>query len=98
MNIPIISLEVQGMKHTMKLALMEHAALLDKSIQQAVEDYCTEGNIQAIVQREARLQPDAALKEEVRRFFDWSGQGRAAVREAVMEALNERYPLKREGE
>ncbi len=98
MNIPIISLEVQGMKHTMKLALMEHAALLDKSIQQAVEDYCTEGNIQAIVQREARLQLDAALKEEVRRFFDWSGQGRAAVREAVMEALNERYPLKREGE
>ncbi len=98
MNIPIISLEVQGMKHTMKLALMEHAALLDKSIQQAVEDYCTEGNIQAIVQREARLQLDAALKEEVKRFFDWSGQGRAAVREAVMEALNERYPLKREGE
>ena len=98
MNIPIISLEVQGMKRTMKLALMEHAALLDKSIQQAVEDYCTEGNIQAIVQREARLQLDAALKEEVRRFFDWSGQGRAAVREAVMEALNERYPLKREGE
>ena len=98
MNIPIISLEVQGMKHTMKLALMEHAALLDKSIQQAVEDYCTEGNIDAIVRREARLQLDAALKEEVKRFFDWSGQGRAAVREAVMEALNERYPIVRDGE
>jgi hypothetical protein len=97
-NIPIISLEVQGMRHTMKLALMEHAALLDKSIQQAVEDYCTEGNIHAIVRREANLQLDAALKEEVKRFFDWSGQGRAAVREAVMEALNERYPLNREGE
>lgn len=98
MNIPIISLEVQGMKHTMKLALMEHAALLDKSIQKAVEDYCTEGNINAIVRREAQLQLDAALKEEVKRFFDWSGQGRAAVREAVMEALHERYPVKREGE
>lgn len=92
MNVPIISLEVQGMKNTMKLALMKEAALLDAAIQKAVEDYCTEENINSIVRREAMQQLDVALKQEVQDFFQWSGAGRAAVREAVTEFLNDRYP------
>ena len=94
MNIPIISLEIQGMRHTIKTALMREAALLDASIQKAVDDYCTEGNINDIVRREARLQLDAALKEEVKNFFSYSGPGRQAVRESVLEYLSDRYPAK----
>jgi hypothetical protein len=97
-SIPIIRLEVEHMKYTMLTALTQHAALMDKSIQQAVEEYCTEENINAIVNREASAQLESALKEEVRSFFSFSGQGRAAVREAVIEALNERYPLRLDGE
>jgi hypothetical protein len=95
---PIIRLEVEGMKRTMLLALTEQAALMDKSIQQAVEDFCTEGNIDAIVRHEAQLQLNAALKEEVKSFFLWNGKGRAAVREAVIEALSQRFPDNLESE
>jgi hypothetical protein len=94
MNLPIIKLEVQSMAHTMKTMLTQHAAQVDADLQQAVESYCAEGNIARVVREEARRQLDMALKEEVRRFFDFSGPGRLAVREAVTEFLNERYPLK----
>ena len=98
LNVPIIRLEVEGLKRTMLLALTEHVALMDKSLQQAVQDYCTEYNIDYIVRREAELQLDAALKEEVGRFFAFNGSGRAAVRQAVTETLEQRYPNNLEGE
>ncbi len=87
-SVPIIRLQVENLKHTMFLALTEHAALMDKSIQQAVEEFCTDGHIDAIVRREAQLQLDAVVKEEVGSFFR-NGPGRAAVRQAVTEALEQ---------
>lgn len=92
MNIPIITLEVQGMKHTIQVALMREAAALDKGVQDALDRLCTEENISRIVQEEARRQIEIALKEEVKNFFNWSQAGRLAVREAVHEHLNRMYP------
>jgi hypothetical protein len=92
MNIPIISLEIQGMKNTIKTALAEQAALMDKHIQDALEKLCTEDSVAAIVEAEARKQIELALKEEVQNFFRWSSNGRAAVREAVHEHLSRMYP------
>jgi hypothetical protein len=82
----------------MTLALTQHAALIGKSIQQAVEEFCADGHIDAIVRREAQLQLDAVLREEVQQFFLPNGPGRAAVRQAVTEALEQRYPNNLEGE
>lgn len=77
MDIPIISLEIQDMKSTIKAAL---------------DKLCTEENVARIVEDEARRQIEAALKEEVGNFFHWSSAGRAAVREAVHEHLSRMYP------
>ena len=71
---------------------MKEMVALDSAVQKAVEDYCSEENINAIVRREAIAQVDAVLKEEVRNFFNWSNAGRLAIREAVTEHLNERFP------
>lgn len=93
MNIPIIRFEVQGMKHSMILALSEHAAKMDASIQRAVEDFCTPENIDAVVRATAKEALDMAVREEVRNFFGYGKAGRAAVREAVQHWLNEVYPM-----
>ena len=37
MNIPVIKLEVESMKYTVVTALQQHAALMDSSIQAAVD-------------------------------------------------------------
>ncbi len=91
MNIPIIKLEVQGMKYAIHTALAEHSLLMDKSIQAAVEEYCTPGNIDRIVKAEAMQALDAAVKEEVRSFFGYGAVGRKAVREAVHHWLNKEF-------
>lgn len=96
MNLPIITLEIQGMKNTIKHALMEQATAMDKGIQDALERLCTEENVSRIVEEEARTQIQAALKEEVASFFRWSNAGRAAVREAVHEHLARMYPERSE--
>ena len=89
MNIPIIRLEVEGMKRTILRALADHSMRIDASVQAAVETYCTEGNISVVVREEVKRQLDAAVKEEVRNFFQYSKPGRQAVREAVIRYLNE---------
>lgn len=92
MNIPIITLEIQGMKQTIKTALMQEAAALDNAVQAALDKLCTEEQIAAIVERTARGEIEAALKEEVQNFFRWNNAGRAAIREAVNEHLARMYP------
>ncbi len=89
MNIPIIRLEIEGMKRTLMRALPEHAAEMDASVQAAVEAYCTPENIGAIIEKAVKDALDAAVKEEVRTFFQWSNPGRLAVREAVIKHLDE---------
>lgn len=81
------------MRHTMVMALTEHAALIDADIKKAVDAYCQPDNIAAVVKQAATQAIDAALKEEVRSFFSWNGDGRAAVRAAVQESLLRQYPV-----
>ena len=89
MNVPIIRLEVERMKETIMMALADHSARIDADVQAAVDAYCTEGNVSAVVCEEVRRQLDAAVKEEIRNFFQWSKPGRQAVKEAVYQHLAE---------
>ena len=89
MSIPIIRLEVERMKQTILQALPQHAAAMDASVMAAIEAYCTPKNIDSIVRQAATEALNAAVKEEVRNFFQYSKPGRQAVREAVTKHMNE---------
>ena len=97
MNIPVIRLEVQGMKHMIYAALTHETAAIDSGIKAALEKLCTGENVSRIVQEEDRRQIEAALKEEVQNFFRYSNSGRLAVREAVHQHLDRMYPQKNDG-
>lgn len=96
MNVPVISLEIQSLRHTIKKALTEHAAQMDADLQKAVDDYCREGNISQIIRETARREIDAAVKEEVQQFFRYSQPGREAIRQAVQEHMDEMFPVNKE--
>jgi hypothetical protein len=89
MNIPTIRLEVERMKQTILNALPEHAAVMDAMVMAAIEAYCTPEKLGSIVRLAATEALNDAVKEEVRDFFQYSKPGRQAVREAVIEYLNE---------
>jgi hypothetical protein len=88
-TVPIIRLEVERMKYSILQALPQHAAALDASVQAAIEAFCTPENIDSIIRGAAMEHLNAAVKEEVRDFFRESNPGRQAVREAVLQHLNE---------
>lgn len=92
MNVPIITLTVEGMQQTVRQALLAHAATMSQEIQIAVDQYVTPENIQAVVDSSVRKHIDECLREAVKDFFGWSGAGRQAVRDAVLQRLNEQYP------
>lgn len=91
-HIPLIRLEVEGMRHTLVTALTQHQAMLDEELVKAVNTYCEPDNISRIIQEMAREELGRAIAEEVENFFR-RGNGRAAVAKAVKQALlnNETY-------
>jgi hypothetical protein len=85
MNIPIIRLEVEGMKYAIKTALTQHAFEIDTYIQEAVDQYCSDDNLRQVVTAQARAAIESSVKDEIDRFF--RGAGRKAVADAVTAAL-----------
>lgn len=85
-SIPIIRLEVEGMRHAIVTALTDHQATLDADIQAAVTAYCTPDNIGRVVQQHVSRELQTAVVAAVERFFRWGG-GREAVESAVTEAI-----------
>jgi hypothetical protein len=90
MSTPIIKLQVDFMKSTMLRHLSEEALKMDFMVQQAVEAYCSEENLKAILNVEVKQAMDEAVREEVRSFFNGTRAGRLAVREMVIRHLDER--------
>jgi len=93
MNLPIIKLEIQGMRHTIATALSQHSAAMDADVQREIEAFCSEGSITRIIQDIVRREVTAAVTEEVQNFFRYSRPGRQAIREAVQQHLDEQFPL-----
>ena len=89
MQLPIIRLEVEGMRRTISAALAEHAVQMDEDIRQAVDEYCTPENLRMVVKNAAWVHLQAAIKEEVKAFFSY-GDGRKAVAAAVKESIRDR--------
>jgi hypothetical protein len=91
MTIPIIRLEIEGMKATVCTALTQYAAKMDADIQHAVNSYCESGNLERVVREAATNALDAVVKEEVRYLFSHGSIGRKAVKEAIQEWMEDYY-------
>lgn len=89
MNVPIITLQVEGMKHAVSVALSKYTATLDKQVQEAVDKYCEPENIRYVVSTAATAAIDAAVKECVKGFFGYGGKGRKYIKEEVERRLTE---------
>jgi hypothetical protein len=89
MSAPAISLTVEGMRHTLKVALSKYTAELDQMVQEAVDKYCEPENIRFVVSQAASHAIDAAVKEGIKGFFGYGGKGRKYILEEVERRLTE---------
>ncbi|MNQ58436.1 hypothetical protein D3C85_726420 [compost metagenome] len=85
--VPIIRLELEGMRHSMLMAFSEHQGILEDEVRAAVENYCTHENLSLIIQAEAKRCLDAAVKRAIGDYFSY-GEGKESVKAAVLEMIN----------
>lgn len=83
----IIRLEVEGMKHSVQVALSEYALQRDADIQKAIEHACSPANLARIIEDAARKAITECVADEMRRHFQY-GPGRDAVREVIATTLS----------
>jgi predicted metalloprotease len=93
MRQPIIKLEVGFMKSTMVRHLSDETAKVDSMVAKAVEAYCSDENLQHVIDEEVKLALNAAVREEIRDFFSSTRSGRQAVREMVVRHLDAKARL-----
>lgn len=91
MNLPIVRIEIESMRHSLKAMLSEHAQALDESMRQAVDEALKPENVAQFLQEQVRIQMRAAISDEIQRAFGYTSAGRAAIREAVMLHLEEQF-------
>lgn len=85
-GMPVIRLEIEGMKHTIMHAMTQHLAQMDADIQAVVENLCTPARILEVITTTAQKEIDQVVKAEVERFYRY-GKGQEAVKQAVARAL-----------
>jgi hypothetical protein len=86
---PIIRMEVDGMRYSIIKALTNHAVEMDGQIQSAVDKYCTPENMARVIDAAAKTEIDNAIKAAIEQFYRY-GDGRKAIASAVAEALKDR--------
>lgn len=93
MNMPIIRFELEGIKHSLYVALSEYSLQMDEQLKEALEKYFTPDNIQRVIDQEVWRTLDIVIKEEVIKFFREDNEGRKIIATAVKEKLlnNETY-------
>lgn len=89
MNLPIVRLELEGMKESIVMAFSEYALKMDADVQSAVAAICTPENLTAMVTKYAKDAIDSAIRQEISNFYNY-GLGREVIRKAVNETLAER--------
>jgi predicted methyltransferase MtxX (methanogen marker protein 4) len=89
MAIPIIRLEVEGIKHTVEVALSEYSASMDADIQLAIADALTPEHVLSVVSSEVQKHMDAAIRTAVESFFRYNGSGAEFIKNAVHARLEQ---------
>jgi hypothetical protein len=84
---PIIRLEIEGMKHSVAVALTEYAARMDADVQAAIERACEPHRLVEAIQVAASKAIDDTIKSEIDTFFRY-GDGRRAIKAAVEAQLS----------
>ena len=82
MEIPIIKLEVQGMKKTIMHALTQHAAMMDEDIKDAVDRVCTSEYVSNLVAEVTQKEMTDAIERQIKYFYSY-GEGYELIRQAV---------------
>lgn len=86
---PVLRIELESMRHTLKLAISEHLSSMDEIIQKEIDRVCTSENVASIVAQAADQEIKDTISDAVHYFYRY-GPGREAIFAVIRETLSER--------
>ncbi len=86
MTVPVIRLEIAGMKQAVAVALTQYAARMDADIQAAVDRVCTTEHITRLIDDVVRQEIDAGVKSALHSYFAY-GDGHKEIEKIVAGTL-----------
>lgn len=87
-SMPVVNVELQGMKLNIKHAIIERQGWLDEWLAQQLDEMLTPERLEADLKRQARDIIDRIVREEIEQFYRY-GDGRQRIRDAVIAELGE---------
>lgn len=84
MNLPILRIEIEQIKHNLCLMLSEYALNLDGLLKDSIDKFCTKENLVKIIDNQAQVVIRQEVEKAVTRFFTY-GEGSEIV-DAVVNA------------
>lgn len=90
-GMPILRLELEGMKLSFLRAFQELSVQTDAMVKSAVEDFCRPERLQKIIDDEVNRTLKAAIEKEVETFFRY-GDGSELIKLLTRKALESKFP------
>ena len=87
MSIPIIRLEIEGMKRTVITALSDYKIEWDEMVKKSVESYCSEENIRNVINEAVRIEIDKVIKDAVHEYYNYGNEGSKIISDIVIKKL-----------
>lgn len=85
-GVPIMRLELEGMKHSILHAFSQMSVATDAMVQVEVEKFCQPERLQEIIAQEVGRVLKASIENEVRSFFSY-GDGGTYIKELTKLAI-----------
>lgn len=94
----IINLELEQMRYSVKAALAQRMASMDKMLQDAIDEACSSENLEKIIKETAYKEMNQVVANCVKSWFYYTAPGRKIIENAVHERMTEIYgePEKKE--
>lgn len=86
MNIPIVKLEISGMREQIAMAFTDFQLKQDAMVREALAQVCTPENVQAIINEAVAKELRTIIESEAKAFFQY-GDGRKYVNELIVKKL-----------
>lgn len=81
-SLPIIRIEIEGMRHSILRALSEREVQMDKHVADALQRYVDSGELARTIDREISAAIERAIKENAESYFRY-GEGRKLIADMV---------------
>lgn len=87
MNYPILTLEIENMRQSVKTAFGGYLDEFRLAIEKELERICTDSYINAFLHEEVEKLLNQTMNEEIRSYFEY-GEGRRKIRKVVESKMN----------